>query len=345
MKLWANEMSVIVKAPSFWFKKHHILSHILSPLGRLYGFGVRARFALTTPYRSSLPVICIGNFTVGGGGKTPLAIELARLLAEQGQKPVFLTRGYGGQVRGPHLVDLAIDKAMDVGDEPLILAQSAPVVVSADRGKGAHFIEQMDANVILMDDGFQNPTLHKDLTLVVLDAGVGVGNGRIFPAGPLRAGLAFQSGKTDILLIAGGGRHADELRRAFQGDVFALRLEAVGDTDWLHDTKVMAVSGIARPEKFFQSLEALGAVLVKKQAFPDHHMFSEEDARAIMQEAQQNDIHLVMTQKDWVRLPDQGERGRLRKAAHVFYVQTRIDKPHELLARLSDAIFAIQDNA
>ena len=180
-------MSVLAKAPKWWDQRHHPLTYLLTPLGMIYGLAVKLRFALTNPYHSTLPVICIGNFTVGGGGKTPLAIELAKLLSAKGHKPVLLTRGYGGQLKGPHLVDLSTDSAVEVGDEPLILAQHAPVVVCADRARGARFIEQMDSDVILMDDGFQNPGLHKDLSLIVIDEVAGIGNGRIFPAGPLRA--------------------------------------------------------------------------------------------------------------------------------------------------------------
>src|SRR6185295_14087125 len=164
------------------------LGSALAPLGNLYGRIAEKRFADITPYRSRLPVVCIGNFTAGGGGKTPTALAIAALLKELGTKPAFLTRGYGGSSKGPVLVKPG-DRAAEVGDEPLLLAEAAPTMVSADRPAGAKAIEATDASVIVMDDGFQNPSLAKDLSLVVVDAGSGLGNGLIMPAGPLRTPL------------------------------------------------------------------------------------------------------------------------------------------------------------
>ncbi len=333
-------MSVLAKAPKWWEQRQHPLSYLLAPLGMVYGLAVKLRFALTKPYHSTLPVICIGNFTVGGGGKTPLAVELAKLLSAKGHKPVILTRGYGGQEKGPHLVDLSLDSAIDVGDEPLILAQHARVVVCADRAKGARFIEKMDADVILMDDGFQNPGLHKDLSLIVLDAASGIGNGRIFPAGPLRAGLAFQLKQTDVLAIVDKRSDPLQIEQAFAGEVFHLKIEPQNDEGWLAKTRVCVVSGIARPGKFYASLEKLGAVIVQKHEFPDHHMFGKKDAQAILKAAASDDLPIVMTQKDWVRLPQTDERGHLRKAARVLQVRMKIDEPQKLVSRLQKTISA-----
>ncbi len=331
-------MSVLAKAPKWWDQQHHPVSYLLGPFGLIYGLAVKLRFALTKSYRSTLPVICIGNFTVGGGGKTPLAVELADLLSAVGHKPVVLTRGYGGQKKGPHLVDLSRDSAIEVGDEPLILAQHAPVVVCADRAKGARFIEQMDADVILMDDGFQNPGLHKDLSLIVLDAGSGIGNGRIFPAGPLRAGLDFQLEKTGVLAIVDKGTDLIKIEQAFGGEVFHLEIEPLHDEAWLAKTRVCVVSGIARPGKFYASLENLGAVIAQKHEFPDHHMFGQKDAQAILKAAARDGLPIVMTQKDWVRLPKTDERGHLRKAARVLQVRMKIDEPQKLVSRLQKTI-------
>ncbi len=331
-------MSVLAKAPKWWDQRRHPLSYLLAPLGMVYGLVVKLRFALTKPYHSTLPVICIGNFTVGGGGKTPLAVELASLLIAKGHKPVILTRGYGGQIKGPHLVDLSLDSAIDVGDEPLILAQHARVVVCADRAKGARFIEQMDSDVILMDDGFQNPGLHKDLSLIVLDAASGIGNGRIFPAGPLRAELAFQLEKTGVLAIVDKGADLIKIEQEFAGEVFHLKMEPQNDEGWLAKTRVCVVSGIARPGKFYASLEKLGAVTAQRHEFPDHHMFGQKDAQAILKAAASEDLPIVMTQKDWVRLPKTDERGQLRKAARVLPVRMQIDEPQKLVSRLQKTI-------
>ena len=336
-------MSFNAKAPKFWFRRKHPAAFLLSPLGLAYGLAVRLRFVFTKPYQSRLPVICIGNFTVGGGGKTPLAIEIANMLCKQDYKPVFLTRGYGGRIKGPHLVDLSSDDVTQVGDEPLILAQTAPVVVSSDRVKGAQFIEKMNADVIIMDDGFQNPTLHKDLSLVVVDETTGVGNGRIFPAGPLRAALSFQYQRADALIICGpvpvGGRGATtKIQRSFKGEILRANLVPTGEFEWLNGTHILAMTGIARPNKFFGSLARLGASLEEIVEFPDHHVFSEQDAINILATAQKNELPIVMTQKDKVRLPDSGERGRLLSRASVLHVKMQIEQPRKLAQQLDSTI-------
>ncbi len=335
-------MSIELKAPRFWSQQNHPLSIALAPLGALYGLGVRLRFALSTPYRSKLPVICIGNFTMGGGGKTPLALEICRQLFDKGYRPVFLTRGYGGEVRGPHLVDLETDNAQRVGDEPLLLATQAPVVVSADRPAGARLIERLGADVILMDDGFQNPTLHKDLCIVVVDDAQGIGNERVFPAGPLRAPLSFQLARADLLVIAGPASQSATARieQDFEREIFRSDLLAKGQVDWLQGARVMAVTGIARPDKFYASLQRLGAELVQRHDFPDHYMFSEQDAQNLLSLGKTDETQIIMTRKDWVRLPETGQRGELRAKTRVLDVTAKIDRPAELLAQIEKTIFA-----
>ena len=175
------------------------------PVSALYGAAVQKRFRDAKPYRGKLPVICVGNFTMGGAGKTPVALKLAALLRDRGIRPGFLTRGYGGRERGPYLVNAASDGAARVGDEPLLLAEAAPTVVSRDRPAGARLLETLAVDAIVMDDGFQNPSLAKDFSLIVIDAAVGLGSGRVFPLGPLRAPLAFQAGMADAILLLGGG--------------------------------------------------------------------------------------------------------------------------------------------
>jgi tetraacyldisaccharide 4'-kinase len=336
-------MSVFAKAPKFWFRENHPAARALAPLGFLYSLAFKIRFAITEPYRSKLPVICIGNFTMGGGGKTPLAIEVATLLREKGHLPVFLTRGYGGRTKGPHLVDHVTDTALDVGDEPLLLAQTAPVVVSANRVAGARFIEQMQADVILMDDGFQNPSLTKDLSLVVVDEVTGLGNGQVFPAGPLRASMALQLPKANALVISGpvprGGQSASlELEQVFERNILRVEMVATGDVAWLRGARISAMTGIARPDKFYGSLERLGAVICRKHDFPDHHMFSEQDADNILRAARTDQTTIVMTQKDWVRLPHKGIRGRLRESARVLHVKMVISEPQKFSQLLENAI-------
>ena len=204
-----------LETPSWWYRKTGMVAAALSPLAALYGRVAASRMAKAEAYRSRLPVICIGNFTAGGGGKTPTAIAVATLLKAIGRKPAFLTRGYGGAAKG--LVQVSEGQsAAEVGDEPLLLAAVAPTIVSADRVAGAKAIEATDADVIVMDDGFQNPSLAKDLALIVVDAASGLGNGRVIPAGPLRAPLDVQIARADALAVIGEGKKADALIAAFE---------------------------------------------------------------------------------------------------------------------------------
>src|SRR4051812_36607681 len=179
------------RAPEFWWRRHSLAGLALAPLGMIYG-GIAAHRMQGEGAAASIPVICIGNLVVGGAGKTPTALEIASVCRKLHMRPGFLTRGYRGQERGPLYVSPAIHSAADVGDEALLLAQFAPTVVAADRPAGAKLLASLGADVVVMDDGFQNPSLRKDLTLVVVDGARGVGNGFPFPAGPLRAPLVAQ---------------------------------------------------------------------------------------------------------------------------------------------------------
>lgn len=293
-------------APFWWYRKKGALATALAPLGALYGGLAERRFAGVEPYRSRLPVICIGNFTTGGGGKTPTAIAIASLLKTLGAKPAFLTRGYGGTTQGPVLVAKG-QSAKDVGDEPLLLAEAAPTMVAADRAAGAKAIEATDAGVIVMDDGFQNPSLGKDLSLVVVDAGAGIGNGLVMPAGPLRAPIEAQIARAGALVVIGDGGKAASLIEIFarQGKpVLKARVVPRQDRRWLSVLPAIGYAGIARPEKFFDTLRANGARLINTHSFPDHCRYSERQARSLLQEAKDHNAMLVTTEKDWVRLPD-----------------------------------------
>ncbi|MBI4723881.1 MAG: tetraacyldisaccharide 4'-kinase, partial [Rhodomicrobium sp.] len=210
-----------LEPPSWWYGgRIPLAAWGLLPISAIYGAIVQRRFRKASPYRSKLPVICVGNFTMGGAGKTPVALKLASLLHDLGRKPGFLTRGYGGRERGPHMVDGARDNAARVGDEPLLLAEAATTVVSRDRPGGARLLETLGPDTIIMDDGFQNPSLKKDFSLIVIDAGSGIGSGRVFPLGPLRAPLAFQAGMADAILLLGrgaGGEAQERVRQSLRG--------------------------------------------------------------------------------------------------------------------------------
>jgi tetraacyldisaccharide 4'-kinase len=318
-----------LEAPFWWYAKKGALASALAPLGRLYGRLAEARAARIEPYRSRLPVICIGNFTAGGGGKTPTAIAVASLLAELGARPAFLTRGYGGTSTGPILVKKG-QSAEEVGDEPLLLADAAPAMVSADRQAGAKAIEATEADIIVMDDGFQNPSLAKDLSLVVVDAAAGIGNGLIMPAGPLRAPLEAQLPRANALIVIGEGGKAAALSEAFTAQnkpVLKARLVPRQDKRWLSVLPVIGFAGIARPSKFFATLRNCGARLIDQRSFPDHHRYTEREARRLLKAAKEHNAMLVTTEKDFVRLPDEEDTalGELRHRCRPFPIAVEFE--------------------
>jgi tetraacyldisaccharide 4'-kinase len=331
-----------LKAPFWWYRRQGVLASALAPLGRVYGNVAESRFARAEPYRSRLPVICVGNFTAGGSGKTPTAIALAKLLAESGEKPAFLSRGYGGTAKGPIRVKQG-QSAEEAGDEPLLLAEVAPTFVSADRAAGAKAIEASDATVIVMDDGFQNPGLAKDLSLVVVDAASGIGNGLVMPAGPLRAPLEAQLKRADALIVVGDGEKAARLAETFTASgkpVLKARMEPRQDKRWLGVLPVIGFAGIARPEKFFASLRNNGARLIDARAYPDHYRYSERQARSLLREAKDYNAMLVTTEKDWVRLPDDPDSaaGELKHRSRPFAIDVVFDDPAKLRDLLKAAI-------
>lgn len=315
---------------------------LLEPAALLWRLGMRLRWSISRPYRSRLPVVCIGNPTAGGAGKTPAAMAIAELLKEQGQQPVFLTRGYGGIERGPRLVDSIRDTAAQVGDEPLLLAEVAPAIVSADRAEGARFAEALDGTVIVMDDGFHNPSLVKDLSILVVDGMLGIGNGQIIPAGPLRASLSFQLARAQALIVVGAGGGEQEIAaRALARSVPVLRAQLVpkGETQWLQATPLFAFAGIAHPEKFFRMLERQGATLAGQAAFPDHHRFTAADARKLLALAAEAGAELVTTEKDRVRLAgSERELGTLREATRALPVVMKFEDEAAVAALLETAV-------
>lgn len=331
-----------LETPFWWYRKQSVLASLLAPLGRLYGGMVEGRFKRATPYRTRLPVICIGNFTAGGGGKTPTAIAVARILLAQGERPAFLTRGYGGANAGPTLVREDAN-ASDVGDEPLLLAAVAPTVVSADRVAGTKNIEATGATIIVMDDGFQNPSLHKDLSLIAVDAASGIGNGLIMPAGPLRAPLQVQINRADALIVIGEGGSTASLADAFtqRGKTVLQAIIAPNcDPRWLGVMPAIGFAGIARPGKFFATLRANGARLIDTHAFPDHHRYIEREARRLLDAAEEKNAMLVTTEKDWARLPDEDGTalGELKHRSRPFPIVVKFADEEALMQLLKAAI-------
>ena len=297
---------------------------LLAPLGWLYGASVAFKARTARPFDPGLPVVCVGNLTTGGSGKTPIAIAIAEMLRARGHKPYFLTRGYGGSERGPALASRGHSAAV-MGDEALLLARTAPTIVARDRAAGARLAKEKGATVIVMDDGHQNFSIAKTLSLVVVDGETGFGNGYQIPAGPLREPVAQGLARADAVIFVGDG--APDLG-GYSGPVLRAHLKAEGDA--FAGKTVFAFAGIGRPEKFFASLEDGGAAVVGSCFFPDHHPYSEDEIiqlRAVAGEAM-----LVTTEKDFVRLSTTQREGiRMLKITAIF------DDAHAI-ERLLDSI-------
>lgn len=324
----------------------------LAPVGSLYGRIVERRYRSATPYRARIPVICIGNFTLGGTGKTPFAILVAELLRARGETPAFLTRGYGGSERGPVWVDPERAGAEAVGDEPLLLARAGPTMVARDRRQGARAIEagERGVSVIIMDDGLQNPALVKDLTVAIVDARRGFGNGLVFPAGPLRAPLPFQLTLADAIVCnaatlgtgpeCGAAGVTDHLRRSFPGPVLEGGVRPRDPADWLSAQPVVAFAGIGNPARFFDMIERLGATVAERVIFPDHHAFSDADAARLIEKADVHGAALVTTEKDLLRLTGAkgpAQRTLAGRARAVGIEATLPERDHTRLVSLLDA--------
>ncbi|MEK9279699.1 MULTISPECIES: tetraacyldisaccharide 4'-kinase [unclassified Bradyrhizobium] len=294
-----------MREPAFWYRPRSAKSHLLQPLGTLYG-AIAARRMARKGFDAGIPVICVGNYHVGGAGKTPTVLALTNVLRELGETPVVLSRGYGGRLKGPVMVDRERHTAADVGDEPLMMVRDVPVAVARDRLDGVALAKSKGATVILMDDGFQNPRLMKDVSLVVIDSERGLGNGKVFPAGPLRAPLKGQLARTDALVLIGDGHAAEGVAAeiaARERPVLRARLKPdAASIARLFGKQVLAFAGIGDPERFFRTLRASGIDVARTRPFADHHMFSQAEIAALVADARREQLTLVTTEKDFSRL-------------------------------------------
>jgi tetraacyldisaccharide 4'-kinase len=317
-------------APLFWGKPPGLVADLLSPIGAVCDAAGRLRRAMSRSYRSPVPVICVGNLVAGGAGKTPVALALTDWLVERGVPAHVVTRGYGGRLHGPVRVDPTRHDAFAVGDEALLHAARVPCWVARNRAAGVRAAIAAGAGGILLDDGFQNPAVAKTLGLIVVDAGYGFGNGRVIPAGPLRENLRRGIARADAaVLLAAEGDASSNVQLQLDGEipVLSATLAPVGG-ERLAGSRFLAFAGIGRPEKFFATLRALGALLGGTRAFPDHHPFGAAELEKLYRDAERLGTRLITTAKDIVRVPP-----ALRAGIEVLEVELRWSDPGAL-ARL-----------
>ncbi|MQW85964.1 tetraacyldisaccharide 4'-kinase [Sinorhizobium saheli] len=321
---------MVSEAPPFWWTKADWRAYVLWPFSWAYGRVAGIRMDRARRAAAPVPLICVGNFTVGGAGKTPTAIALARAARARGLKPGFLSRGYGGSLDVTTVVDPDHHRARDVGDEPLLLAREALTVVCRRRVDGARKLGALGVDLIIMDDGFQSARLVFDFALIVIDSGRGIGNGHLVPAGPVRAPIGDQLRHATALLKIGHGSAADALiRRAARAGKPVYVADTVRTDDGaLAGTKVLAWAGIADPEKFYRTVRETGAIIEETRSFPDHHHFSEDEIADLIDRAESKGYTLVTTAKDIVRLePGHGRAGELAEKSRVIEIDIRFDDP------------------
>ena len=315
-----------MRAPEFWNHRHGA-SALLAPLGALYGASVAWKARHAAPYRAKARVICVGNLTAGGSGKTPVALAIGALLAARGRKSFFLTRGYRGREQGPYQVAPG-DGAERVGDEALLLSQAGPTIVAHDRAKGAALAVTRGADTIVMDDGHQNFALAKNLSVVVVDGETGFGNERMIPAGPLRESVRRGLKRADAVIVMGQGN--PDLQ-GYSGPV--LRAQLAPEGDFLMRKRVFIFAGIGRPEKFLATVKTAGATVTGMQFFADHHPFRQREITDL--KARAGDSLLITTEKDFVRLAQKDRAG-----VAVLKVRVMFDSPamlDDLLDRAVDS--------
>lgn len=295
----------MLRPPEFWRDPDSLTAKLLTPLGCLFAAGGRLRQMTAVPRRAGIPVICVGNLVAGGAGKTPVALAVAeRLAARRNASAIhFLTRGYGGSAHGPLRVDRAHHDASQVGDEALLLATVAPAWISRDRMAGAEAARDAGAACLILDDSFQNPALHKDLSLLVIDGGYGLGNGRVIPAGPLREPLADGLARAEAVVLIGEDRHGIAARLGDRPVLCAKLVPTAPSRAALAGRRVFAFAGIGRPAKFFDSLRELGCDLAATREFADHHPFTRGEIAELLAAAARLNALPVTTAKDAVRLP------------------------------------------
>jgi tetraacyldisaccharide 4'-kinase len=334
-----------MQAPKFWYRSRSWQAFSLSPLGMVYARATARRQKNARPTRMDIPVICIGNLNVGGTGKTPTTIAIAQMLISRGIAVHIVSRGYGGSIQAVTRVDLRVHTADETGDEPLLMAAFAPTWVANERVSGARAAQNVGADVILLDDGFQDPSLIKDLSIIVVDATRGFGNGRCLPAGPLREPVHVGLKRANAVISIGKPeaqsqfreRAADQLDRIAHITASLKPIEM--GMPWA-EGRYLAFAGIGDPEKFFGTLRGLGAALVRTVALDDHQKLARPMIQRLMKEAQSMNAQLVTTEKDAARLP-----ADLRSGILSLPVRLEFDDAHVLETLLEPVLSMIGDQA
>jgi tetraacyldisaccharide 4'-kinase len=326
-----------MREPAFWWRKAGVASALLAPAALCYS-AVAARRMARQGTGAGVPVLCVGNFTLGGSGKTPAVIAIAAMLQASGERVFCLSRGYGGSVGGPKRVDAHADHAAQVGDEALLLARAAPTIVSRDRVAGVAAARAAGASVVLTDDGLQNGALAKDFTIAVVDGRRGIGNGKVFPAGPLRAPLEAQLARSDALLVVGEPRGAAAVVAAATARgkqiLYARLIADAAVVNALAGKRVLAFAGIGDPEKFFATVAAARIEAPRRLSFPDHHRFSPEEAASLLMQAEHDGLELLTTEKDHARMIGDPALAALAESARVLPVTLQIDEAQALRSLL-----------
>ena len=327
-----------MRAPEFWDAPPGLAAGLLAPLGAIWNGAGALRRAITRPYRAPVPVVCVGNLIAGGSGKTPVVLSLIEFIAGVGVAAHAVTRGYGGRLAGPVRVDSSRHDAVAVGDEALLLAQRGPCWVARDRAAGCRAAVEAGARIIVLDDGFQNSGITKDLSLIVIDAEYGFGNGRVIPAGPLREPVRAGLARAHAIVLIGEGDPPETVFAARQ-PVLRASLDPV-DAAMFRGLRVAAFAGIGRPAKFFASLRRGGAEIVAARPFHDHHRFSPAEIAGLRREAERAGARLVTTAKDWARLPTAERVG-----IEVLEVELRWHDPAALSVLLAPVLRPTTDSA
>jgi tetraacyldisaccharide 4'-kinase len=335
-----------MREPAFWWREASVAATLLAPLSAAYGAVAAARLRRRGRW-AGVAVVCVGNLTVGGAGKTPTALAVARMLAAAGRRPAFLSRGYGGASAGPLAVDPARHGATDVGDEPLLLARAAPTIVARDRVAGARLAGRTGADVIVMDDGFQNPSLAKDFSVLAIDGRRGIGNGRVIPAGPLRAPLGAQLARAHALVVIGdsssGAGVSIVLAGARDRGIPVFRAHLRPDAAFaaaLGGHRVLAFAGIGDPAKFFATLAAAGIAVAATRGFGDHHRYTRSEVQALCEDADRDDLVLVTTEKDVARMTGDDVSGQLAARARALPVTLAFEEEGSFASLLRERLAA-----